>query len=282
MVKSKGLIFAALAIALAAWPIKGAHAWDKKAMNKQVDETVFTFSEICSTTLVDAKQGLFLTANHCVHDMYQDVERDVVNDKGEVHKKKIRVAVPVSVTRQEYVGPSISRRITYTAAVKAADPLHDLALVKSKQPIDQDMSAPIACQEVERGDTVWAVGSPFVMFYASVSKGVVGSVQRDYESLGIGEEDEFDNAPGSNGLVQSTALIAPGSSGGALYNDDGQLVGVTVRGGMGFTLSVPQKDVVDLLNENGMSVCGGGPKDDAVKSKDADKSKDEDKDKDDE
>jgi S1-C subfamily serine protease len=61
---------------------------------------------------------------------------------------------------------------------------------------------------------------------------------------------------GEHGLVQHTAVIAPGNSGGALYNADGHFVGVNVRGMPGgFGFAVPLSDVRAFLKKNDVEVC---------------------------
>ena len=63
------------------------------------------------------------------------------------------------------------------------------------------------------GDTVYTIGSPLGLGLA-ISTGVISSVSRDVESY---------TAP----CIMSTADISQGSSGGALLNEYGQVIGVT-------------------------------------------------------
>ena len=43
--------------------------------------------------------------------------------------------------------------------------------------------------------------------------------------------------------------LTGGSSGGALYNDRGELIGVVVRGAPGIALSVPLSDILAFLKD---------------------------------
>ena len=66
------------------------------------------------------------------------------------------------------------------------------------------------------GDIVFAVGNPFGL-NNSASMGIISAVKRN--KLGI-------NRPGQEQFIQTDAAINPGSSGGALANTDGELVGI--------------------------------------------------------
>lgn len=83
------------------------------------------------------------------------------------------------------------------------------------------------------GDKVIAIGSPLGL-EASVSDGVVSAIRT------------LDSAP----VIQTTAAISPGSSGGALLNVEGEVIGVTtfnVTGGQNLNFAVPSKYIKPLL-----------------------------------
>lgn len=258
MVRETGLIFAALATLALLSP---AHAdMSRKDMNHLIDATNFLVNDICSGTLIDGYKGLILTANHCVQQQFQDVEKEELQKDGVVSKVKRRIAVPGSVAQLTFSGPNQTSKSSFTIRVKDHDPDHDLALVQTlgKLP-NRDSFVAVSCTDVERGDSVWAVGNPYVVLYASLTHGNVASTHRDYRTLGIEGETEDDpmDQPGDNGLVQHTAPIFGGNSGGALLNDNGELVGVNVRGGLPtLSLSVPLSDIRKFLAKNDEAVCG--------------------------
>lgn len=229
--------------------IAPAHAdWAISDMNKQIDQTNFLVNDNCSATLIDAKRGLLLTANHCVADQFRTVEREKIDDKGVVTKEMVRVSVPGTVSQIGFNGPDEIQRVTYVFKVKANDKDTDLALVETRAKLPNVQSAPIACHDVERGQTAYAVGNTRAVLYATVSKGIISSVNRSYRTIG----EDGDNA--DNGLVQSTTPIAGGNSGGSLYNDSGEIVGVVVRGYQQVAplgLSVPLSDIKKFLSANG-------------------------------
>ena len=87
------------------------------------------------------------------------------------------------------------------------------------------------------GQDVYAAGSPLSeSFNLTITKGI-------YSSLRVGERG-FE-------LIQSDVQVAPGSSGGPLLDENGNVIGVTVsgiaRGTMGINFFVPAKDLEKYL-----------------------------------
>ena len=253
MKKPATILLAAAAIAFSvATFIHAARAdegrgWGVADMNKQVDDTSFVVNKNCSGTKIAG--DLILTANHCINEMFEDVERDVVSDNGEVTKKKFRIAVPGYVSQKFFDGVHETRTYNFRYKIMARDIKLDLAVLKTDAALPKSEISEIACKELARGDTVYAVGNQFVVLYATVTKGIVSSVQRNYEQLGI--SNDYQSSGQDNGFFQFTAPIAPGNSGGALYNDAGELVGVVVRGApYNIGLGVPLDDVRSFLKDN--------------------------------
>ena len=87
---------------------------------------------------------------------------------------------------------------------------------------------------VKIGQTVYAVGNP-KKFEGTFSEGNISGI-RD----------------GANGkLLQFTAPVSPGSSGGPVLNDAGKVIGVTVSEGPGENLNwaIPANDLDELLEK---------------------------------
>lgn len=220
-----------------------ATTWGLDAMNKQVDETNFLINSGCSGTLIDSAHGLILTANHCIAAQYKEVEQENVSDDGVVTKKTVRISVPGEATKLIFNGYEEVGKMSYTFKVVKSDKVKDLALVQLQMPLPVGtMEAPVACEQGVRGDTVIAVGNPMGVLYSTVSYGNISSLERSYST--IGREGA--------GLVQTTAPIGGGNSGGALYNDRGEIVGVNVMGyrqisPLGF--AVPLVDIREFLGD---------------------------------
>ena len=101
------------------------------------------------------------------------------------------------------------------------------------------------------GDTALAIGNPLGSeLFGTLTEGIVSAINRDVHVDGY-----------SMSLIQTTAALNPGNSGGALINTAGQVVGVTnmkmmssyeTIEGLGFAIpTVWAKQVVDTLLEQG-------------------------------
>lgn len=97
--------------------------------------------------------------------------------------------------------------------VAVHDENSDLALIKTKQGLNKSPAAIGSPQEVEKGDPVVAIGSPLGM-QNTVSEGLISN---------IGFEDGVE-------YFQMSAPIDHGSSGGGLFNEYGELIGITTSG----------------------------------------------------
>lgn len=245
----------ATVVALASALLFGA--WNLQSLNAEVDQTNFalvnSYGTFCSGTLLDQEHGLILTASHCVKQQYEVVEHDKIDPKtGQVKKVKIRIARPGTVAQINYAGPSIVQKNEFVFKLVAMDTDVDLALIKVQAKLPNHLRATLACTEPARGEQVWAVGNAFGVLYSTVTKGIVSNLHRSYRDLGIAGDLGDATDVGDHGLIQHSAVIAPGNSGGALYNDAGQFAGVNVRGiPGGFGFAVPLKDIRKFLIDNG-------------------------------
>lgn len=120
-----------------------------------------------------------------------------------------------------------------------ADPDFDLAIIK----VEAENLVPISfadSRELQIGDFVLAIGFPTGMGQ-TVTSGIIGGLHRN--NVGIGQYENF---------IQTDAAIYPGSSGGALVNLQGDLVGICTafvgsgnnNPGMGFAIPVNMARIV--------------------------------------
>lgn len=122
---------------------------------------------------------------------------------------------------------------TYTrhdAAVIGFDEEFDIAVLK----FDGESLTPARLGDSDTlavGDRVYAVGNPMGYLLGSMTDGIVSALNRDDEVDGNGL-----------GLIQTSAALNPGNSGGALLNEAGQVVGIT------------SAKITGLVRDNGESV----------------------------
>jgi serine protease Do len=119
-----------------------------------------------------------------------------------------------------------------TASVAGVDRLLDLAVLKIDLP-DLIAAEWGDSDELEVGDMVWAVGSPYG-FERSYSFGIVSAKGRRSESGLTNNFQEY---------LQTDAAVNPGNSGGPLLNIEGQIIGINTAiigpGYQGISFAIP-------------------------------------------
>jgi serine protease Do len=110
----------------------------------------------------------------------------------------------------------LARRRIDDVEIVALNPFFDLALLKLPLPADLKPNHVVLGMddEVHAGDGVFAVGNPFGL-ERSVTQGIVSNRSRSLEG---------------QLYLQTDAAINPGNSGGPLFNQRGEVIGVTSRG----------------------------------------------------
>jgi serine protease Do len=172
-----------------------------------------------------------------------------------VKEEKVRIAIPGSILKVKYTNKVETSRTKIFYKIVDTDPSSDLALVRAMEPIGKGVA--IGCTEPKLLDRVYAIGNPLGVLFDTVTVGNVSSTTRSYRDLNIPNRDDPTD-DGEHGFVQHTAPIAPGSSGGGLFNDAGQLIGVNVRGTPigSIYLAVTLDEIKDFLKKNKVKVCG--------------------------
>jgi S1-C subfamily serine protease len=127
------------------------------------------------------------------------------------------------ITADHVIAGAVAIQVTYTdgstaaAKVKSADPARDIAtLTPAKGPatlVPATLGGGLGV-----GDDVVAMGNPLGLT-ASTTSGVVSGLDRTMSRAEGGD---------ITGLIQFDAAVNPGSSGGPLLNDRGQVAGIVV------------------------------------------------------
>ena len=105
------------------------------------------------------------------------------------------------------------------------DPMRDLVIVK----FQPDKPVPTLrigdSSKVATGDQVVAIGNPLGVFENTVSEGLISSIREVCSTKDVSEKNP--SCPGELTLLQISAPISQGSSGGPLFNQVGEVVGIT-------------------------------------------------------
>ena len=122
----------------------------------------------------------------------------------------------ISAILYQNVPGGLTRRRVEDVEIVAINPFFDLALIKLPLPADLKPSHVVLGngEDVNTGDSVFAVGNPLGL-ERSVTQGIVSSRSRNLQG---------------QLYLQTDTAINPGNSGGPLFNQRGEVIGVTSRG----------------------------------------------------
>ncbi|MEZ6065098.1 MAG: trypsin-like peptidase domain-containing protein [Planctomycetaceae bacterium] len=155
----------------------------------------------------------------------------IINDRGycvtNYHVVEEETRISTTIFHKSETGDFERRRIKDVKIV-ALNPFFDLALLQI--PVQEDFPFTTVYlspdQRQKEGDEVFAIGNPLGL-ERSVSQGIVSTGNRNFEGVVY---------------IQTTAEINPGNSGGPLFNNRGEVVGVTnmkLVGGEGLGFAIP-------------------------------------------
>jgi hypothetical protein len=120
--------------------------------------------------------------------------------------------------------------------ITAVDPVRDLVVLRISAASSPVLSLG-SSDAVQVGESVYAVGNPQGL-EGTFSQGIVSSI-RDV---------------GADKILQITAPISPGSSGGPVLNGKGEVIGVSVatfKGGQNLNFAIPSNYLQTLLGKTG-------------------------------
>ena len=122
----------------------------------------------------------------------------------------------ISAILYQNVPSGLSRRRIDDVEIVAINPFFDLALLKLPLPSDLKPGSVVLGngEDVNAGDAVFAVGNPLGL-ERSVTQGIVSNRSRNLQG---------------QLYLQTDTAINPGNSGGPLFNQRGEVIGVTSRG----------------------------------------------------
>lgn len=207
-------------------------AWSLPEAADQANKTLVTVGSWCSGTIVSDNK--VATAAHCLPSIRQNNSRFA---EGQPYGYKFYE--PLDVTRYVFdkQGNEIGK-IVYKAVVYKYDTKHDVAILANVSNVKFAEWARVNTTPVEYGNKIYTIGNP-AMWKNVVAEGTVIKPKLPL-NLGNGFFD---------GILFDAAIMG-GSSGGGLFNDKGELIGLTNWGfsGTRYMLASPVINLVRLLN----------------------------------
>ncbi|HEO65341.1 MAG TPA: trypsin-like serine protease, partial [Spirochaetes bacterium] len=143
----------------------------------------------------------------------------------------------ITVTIFPRKGQGFGKKVYKKVRIIALNADLDLALLKIEETIHENYPQLFLgdSTKLKAGEKVFLIGNPLGL-ERSTSQGIISKVSRNY---------------GGRLYLQTTAPISPGNSGGPLFNERGEVVGVINMGfkyldGLGF--AIPSKYIKEFLN----------------------------------
>ncbi|MEI4487468.1 Do family serine endopeptidase [Frigidibacter sp. MR17.14] len=142
----------------------------------------------------------------------------------------------------ETVKVKLSDGRSFDAKVIGTDPMTDVAVIKISADVDLPAVSFGDSDTIRVGDAVLAVGSPFGLG-GTVTSGIISAKSRDIQA---GPYDDY---------IQTDAAINRGNSGGPLFNEAGQVIGVNTAifspdgGSVGIGFAVPSDLVQNVVGQ---------------------------------
>lgn len=106
--------------------------------------------------------------------------------------------------------------------------------------------------ELRQGQEVFAIGSPLGFEY-TISSGIVAALRENEKVTFLDPVTYMNEEKTFRSVIQITAAISPGNSGGALFNNKGEVVGITTYtytgyGNLNFAVAIdPYKDIIKIV-----------------------------------
>jgi serine protease Do len=130
----------------------------------------------------------------------------------------------------------------YSASIIGSSPNADLAILSTDAPKNEfDPLEIVSSSNLRVGDSVIVVGTPYGL-EGSMSVGIVSALNRTLTT----EDYSIEN------VIQTTAPLNPGNSGGPLLNDKGQVVGIVtavVEESQGIGFAIPSDIILANIEE---------------------------------
>jgi S1-C subfamily serine protease len=183
---------------------------------------VFTANDVMGSGVLLSNKGLVITNAHVVE-----------------NEPAVGIIFKQAINQDK---KSLKKEDIFIAAVIKIDPLRDLALLQIVSPPQKLTALRLgSMKQVEIGQDVFAISHPEGLLW-SYTEGVVSQIRPNYPMK------TEDGSTHKATYIQTQTVISQGSSGGALFDFNGQLVGILAMStGPGLNFAISVSDVQDFL-----------------------------------
>lgn len=141
---------------------------------------------------------------------------------------------------------------SYPAEIVGVEDENDIAVLKIEA---TGLSAATlgSSSDMMVGETVYAIGNPLGELNFSMTGGMVSALDRNITTYDYTENGQ-PVSTSTNNMFQFDAAVNEGNSGGPVYNDRGQVIGIVTAkyqdsGVEGLGFAIPIDDVVDIIDD---------------------------------
>jgi S1-C subfamily serine protease len=163
------------------------------------------------------------------YNTYSYIDTTVLNGSGFIINEDGLVGTNYHVIEQiDSLIVKTSDGIFYNADLVLADEENDFAILKISDGGDKKFQAVKLgnSDDIKAGQEVFAVGSPLGFEY-TISSGIVAAV-RENEKVSFADPETYLTKDKTFAkVIQITAAISPGNSGGAVFNNKGEVIGIS-------------------------------------------------------
>ena len=227
-----------------------------QSINNTTQNTAYVLGENVSLSLLyeQVKNSIVVIRGIIVQqDIFRHIYYTQVQGTGFIYNFTGEMVI---LTNYHVISSAINITVTfvngngYMASVLGSDPYADLAVLSTDAPYSEyDPLDIVSSSTLKVGDPVITVGTPYGLT-GSMTTGIVSAMSRT-----ITEEESGTYAIAD--VIQTTALLNPGNSGGPLLNYKGQDVGITtaiVSGSQGLSFAIPSSTILREIE----TLCKGG------------------------
>jgi len=216
----------------------------------------FTVEQIIDSNKSSLISVWYFSSAYSDYYSYSDKDTIILSGSGIIFDKRGLAATNFHVVSgKDSIFIKTSNGTFYNAELIYVEDKNDLAILKIIDSSESEFST-IQFDDsdnLKQGQVVYAVGSPLGFEY-TISEGIIAAI-RDNENVKFNDPYDYSIVERTfDRVIQMTAAISPGNSGGALFNNKGKVIGITTYtygyyGNLNFAIGINVlKKLIEKIN----------------------------------